>query len=166
MSDMIPEDDVQSIISLPLSLAASIPLPSDSMALEKLAELNHKIGMLEKMMKTLMDSVANVNVAAAVNVSGPPVVVNRLKKHKNMTDAGVRRKAKFIFYNEYKTNPALLDTLTARLSTAGLLKYRKKGDVDVMDVPWTLIKQCTDAEFDSLSEENKMIWYAKVVRPS
>lgn len=144
-------------ISLPVSVPVSVP---ESLVMEKLAEMSHKINMLEQMIKTLIITLPSDRGVAAVAVDAKP-----RRKHRNMTEAGVKRKAKFIFYNEYKTNPALLDTLTNRLSSAGLLKYKKKGDVDVLDVPWSLIKQITDAEFDGMCEENKMTWYDKVVRP-
>lgn len=161
-------DESQSLQSLSMapSLAFSLPVSiPDSVTLDKLAELSHKLNVLEQMMKTMM--VAFTSNPSTTSVVMPvSTIVKPRRKHVNMTDAGVRRKAKFIFYNEYKSNPALLDTLKNRLSTAGLLKYKKVGDADVMDVPWSLIKQTTDAEFDGLSEEDKMTWYAKVVRPS
>lgn len=145
-------------ISLPISVPVSV---AESLAMEKLAEMTQKINMLEQMIKTLIIALPSDRSVTVVAAETKP-----RRKHRNMTEAGVRRKAKFIFYNEYKTNPALLDTLTNRLSAAGLLKYKKKGDVDVLDVPWSLIKQITDAEFDGMCEENKMTWYDKVVRPS
>lgn len=169
-SDILEAIDEMGDDSISMSIPAPPPSICDSLALEKLAEMSHKISVLETLLKTLLMNPHVVATAAAATAVDPttvdPTVATRPKKHRNMTDAGVRRKAKFIFYNEYKSNPALLDTLTTRLGTAGLLRYRKKGDVDVLDVPWTLIKQCTDAEFDNMSDEDKMIWYGKVVRPS
>lgn len=80
-----------------------------------------------------------------------------VKKERKTTDAGIRRKAMFIFYKEKKNEDDIISQLKHKLETAGLLKTKDGKDC----IHWTLIKECTDEIFNSLSEEDKMIWYKK-----
>lgn len=85
--------------------------------------------------------------------------VNKVKKERKVTDAGKLKKARFNYYHHYKKDPGMLEEVKRRLVSCNLLKTKVKDGVVVDDIPWTLIKQITDEEFNKLSDIDKLKWH-------
>lgn len=81
------------------------------------------------------------------------------KKKRNMTELGLIRKAKFIYYKSLKNDATIINDLRAKLQASGLHTTKKNGEETI---PWVMVKECTDSLFDALSDEDKHMWYNKV----
>lgn len=78
------------------------------------------------------------------------------RKLKNQ--ASVMIAAKLLAYHDLKKLETILKDLTDRLSSVGLLDYKKDGQPKL---PWRLVKMYTDRMFDEMSEEEKAPYIAK-----
>lgn len=120
-------------------------------AMEKIDQLVAKITVIEALLSKMALS-SNVDV--------------KTKKERNMTTAGILRKAKFAFYKEYKNNPALRASLVEKLGSVGLLTTKVVNGSTVPDVSWIEIKKITDKEFDKLEDDDKQKWCEKAIAPA
>jgi len=80
-------------------------------------------------------------------------------KKRNMTPAGANRSARWIFYNEHKTDADILASVRGGLIKGNMLV--KKATVisgvvvEKEIIPYTLVKVATDMKFDKLTAEEQ-----------
>jgi hypothetical protein len=86
-------------------------------------------------------------------------------KPKQITEKGLLRKAKFMFYHDNKTHKDILGEIVPRLESAGLL-FKRKSVVEGVEVfkdviPWQMVKEGTDALFETLPDESRDLYLEK-----
>jgi hypothetical protein len=73
----------------------------------------------------------------------------KLTKTKPKNKINVARKAKSLFYHASKEDDDIISPLHIKLSSIG---------IDLDKLPWQLVRQHCDAEFDRLPEEDQEVW--------
>jgi hypothetical protein len=110
-----------------------------------------RIGNLENIVEKLID--IKKPTTKKVSSSEP-----KAKNVRNMTDKGALVSAKWIYYQEHKTDPNL-DFIQDRLSQVQLLAKKSKivdnKIVEVSVIPWQLVKIATDMMWESESANVK-----------
>lgn len=81
-----------------------------------------------------------------------------IQKRKTFVNTkGILRKAKSIYYHENKERPEIIKDVTGRLETAGLYVVKASGKPMI---PWRIIREYTDREFDLLDTKDKRDYVA------
>jgi hypothetical protein len=117
-------------------------------------------GLLEKI--THLEAELKRTTARNSGATKPPVAkatAQTGKKKRVMTPAGATVSARWIFYNEHKTDADILASVRGGLIKGNLL-VKKTQVVDGVTIekehiPYTLVKVATDMKFDQLSQEDK-----------
>lgn len=87
---------------------------------------------------------------------GDPTKSNKKARSKNPpTEKKVWRKARFMYYNEVKTNVDILANILARLKTCDLIQQ----DAGIKDIPWLNVKKVSDHMFDGKDVVEKKMYY-------
>lgn len=73
--------------------------------------------------------------------------------------AHVVRKAQSVYYHEHKARTDILTEVTERLTRGGLYVERNGKPI----IPWRIVREYTDREFDALSLHAKKKYFAKVL---
>ncbi len=96
--------------------------------------------------------------APAAKASSSKAVPGGPKK-RNMTPAGANRSARWIFYNEHKTDADILASVRGGLIKGNMLVKKAaviSGVVVEKEIiPYTLVKVATDMKFDKLTAEEQ-----------
>jgi hypothetical protein len=81
------------------------------------------------------------------------------KKKRAMTPAGATVSARWIFYNEHKTDADILEAVRGGLILGKMLVKKTQVvngvTIEKEHIPYTLVKVATDMKFDKLSQEDK-----------
>lgn len=121
---------------------------SDSIISETLDTLNEKIDKLEKLLQA---------TATSSRAKGTKSVKKGPRK---MTDKTANIKARWIYYNELKDTPTVIEALAVPLRKVGMVPVKKTilDDGTIVEkehIPYTLKKAYTDLQFDKLSDAKK-----------
>lgn len=123
-------------------------------------------GLIDKITKLEADLQKAKAAPRPTVVSRPQVakassskVVPTGTKKRNMTPAGANRSARWIFYNEHKTDADILASVRGGLIKGNMLVKKAtviSGVVVEKEViPYTLVKVATDMKFDKLTAEEQ-----------
>lgn len=120
---------------------------------EVLSKLLDKISLLE----------AEINKAKILSQSKPKPNVAKAKlstegkKKRAMTPAGAAVSARWIFYNEHKTDADILATVRGGLMKGNMLVKKTQivngVTIEKEVIPYTLVKIATDMKYEQLSQE-------------
>lgn len=132
---------------------------SQDVTSEVLSGLLEKISHLETELKkaTARNSGATSSKPKpSVPQAKPPV---EGKKKRVMTSAGATVSARWIFYNEHKTDADVLATVRGGLIKGNMLVKKTQVvngvTIEKEHIPYTLVKIATDMKFDQLSDQDK-----------
>jgi hypothetical protein len=152
------DDDSQTskmstVLTLPV---VNHPMPSNS-ADTTVETLAKNLSDLTSQVSDLQELIAGMEIGKAGK--------KHSAKPKQVTEKGILRKAKFMFYHENKTRADILGEIVPRLESAGLL-FKRKSVVEGVEVfkdviPWQMVKEGTDALFESLPDESRDLYMAK-----
>lgn len=129
---------------------------------EMLSGLLEKISLLEAELKratacnnaTLASSRHPVAKAAATATNDKTTG----KKKRAMTPAGAMVKARWIFYNEHKTDVDILEAVRGGLIKGSMLVKKTQVvngvTIEKEIIPYTLVKIATDMKFEKLSQDD------------
>lgn len=129
---------------------------SQDVTSEVLSGLLEKISHLETELKKATARNSGATSSKPKPKAKPPVDG---KKKRVMTSAGATVSARWIFYNEHKTDADVLATVRGGLIKGNMLVKKTQVvngvTIEKEHIPYTLVKIATDMKFDQLSDQDK-----------
>jgi len=134
---------------------AGSPMSGSDVEFPLKGDWNNGVNLDGLLLKTVgvVDSLREEKFALQVRIKEIAAMERKLKNQVSVMSA-----AKLLAYHDLKKLDTILKDLTERLSSVGLLDFKKDGQPKL---PWRLVKKYTDMMFDEMSEEEKAPYIAK-----
>lgn len=126
---------------------------------EMVDELPKEETKKRRVASTNVDLDVLVDRISALEIQVSALSNKKVSKKRNLTDAGIRRKASFIFYNAHKEQENILNVVRSRLQAAGLYRTKIVNGVQKESIHWMIVKDHTDEIFAALPDVEKSKWY-------
>lgn len=149
-------ENVENVVEGPVNTDATSEVMNALLAKINLleAELKKATALNRKPVAT-----ASKPTPTPTTVKSAPSSSENVKKKRNMTPAGALQKARWIYYQEHKSDHDVLGIVRGGLLKGEILARKVaivNGTVVEKEViPYTLVKIATDSKFDKLSQEEK-----------